>query len=176
MTFPDWSGEVEGQIWDTLLLADKVVPGVPTLEAKSPDPRDKQKGRGAKKAKTGHDGDPLVEFRAKTTLTTAEEATDFFENILPLLRKANKNGSAGPVTIGHPLAQFWNVASVTIGEIDTPSPDSATGWVVSWEMTEWVAEAKVAKAPKEEPEGTGGDYVSNPPPTLAERALKNAFG
>lgn len=173
MSIPDWSDSFEGEEWEVLVLADKFVPGVVLVDANVPDPRDKTKGRGAKRAKTADDGDHLVELVAKVTLTTVEEARDFFDNIAPLLRKANKDGSRDPLKISHPMAYFWNISAVTIGKISTPSPDSLNGWVITFEMTEWVPEAKVAKPAKPEPQGDSGD-ISNPPPTLAERALGNS--
>jgi hypothetical protein len=173
VSIPDWSDSFEGEEWEVLVLADKFIPGTVKVEADVPDPRDKTKGRGAKRAKTADDGDHLVEFKVTTTLTTKEEASDFFDNIAPLLRKANKDGSRDPLTIGHPLAYLWNVSAVTIGKISTPSPDSLNGWVISFEMTEWVPAAKVAKPAKPEPQSDSSG-VSNPPPTLAERALGNS--
>lgn len=176
MSVSDWSDENEGNDWDTLFLGDKVVPGVVSVRAKCPDPRDKKKGKGSKRATTGDDGEHNIEFDVTVTLSH-EEAKDFQKDILPLIRKANKNSARDPLFVGHPLAYFWGVSNVTIGEVDTPSPNSMDDWVISFQMTEWTPEAKEVKPPKDEPVGTNNPgFVSNPPPTLAEQALSNSFG
>lgn len=176
MSVSNWASQTEGSDWDTLFLGDKVVPGVVSVSARVPDPRDKKKGKGAKRASTGDDGEHLIEFDVTVTLAP-EEVPEFQRDIMPMLRNANAATSRRPLPVGHPQAYFWNVANVTIGEIGTPSPSSLGDWVISWGMSEWVpAPKKVKQAPQEPNKRTGSAAISNPPPTLAEQALSNSFG
>lgn len=128
----------EQESWDVVVLGGTVCPGVATVSAQAPSGLDHQKPKGQKKTFTVDNGDPPVRLKVKVELLP-DEFIQFRDNVLPILRPRSKRGGRDPLSIGHPMAEFFGVENVTVDDIDVAEPRSGGTCTVTLQCFEWTA-------------------------------------
>jgi hypothetical protein len=148
MTIPSWTTTAD---WDTVYIGGKALPGVAKLDVKLGSGLDVQKPKGAKKATIKDEGTPPTELTL--TLTFNPDALADVEAAVNTLRPKSVNGARSPQEIAHPLARLWGVNVVTIGPIDSPSPEAGGAMVITVDLVEWSPAPKKVKKPDKKPKG-----------------------
>jgi hypothetical protein len=172
MTVPSFSTATQ---WHKLKLDGVTIPGVAKVDADLDDMRDKQKAAGGNKTRTRNKGSKGVKLKVEIALADDQEASEFEQIAVPILRKRSNAAAPDPHIIVHPMAAFWGIDKVTVGKISSPSPNSKDGMKISFELDEWAPEPKEARQPTEKPKPEP-TTPTTPPPTLAELAQFNALG
>jgi hypothetical protein len=151
--------------YDRLKLGGEVMPGIAHVKVHLTTGLDLQKPRGAKKCRTRDSGDKPAKVSIRLELNPDEY--DALRPHVALLRPRGKNAPRDPVAIVHPKCAFWDINSVTIGDITDPDPPAGGNVVIEIDAFEWTPEAskvnKPAEKPKDEAEGWGVPLKSLPP-------------
>lgn len=164
----------EREAWDVVLLGGTVCPGVATVSGRAPSGLDFQKPKGQKKTFTVDNGDPPVELEIKLELQ-ADEFVQFREEVLPILRPRSKNGGRDPLSISHPIAEFFGVQNVTVDDIDVPSPRSGGTCTITLNCLEWTASPSTVKT-KGKVQNTGNPTGQERPFSPISLELPDAAG
>ena len=164
----------EREAWDVVVLGGSICPGVATVSARAPSGLDFQKPKGQKKTFTVDNGDPPVEIEIKVELQ-ADEFVQFRDKILPILRPRSKNGGRDPLSISHPIAEFFGVQNITVDDIDVPSPRSGGTCTITLNCLEWTASPAPVKT-KGKVQDTGSETGQERPFTPISIELPDAAG
>lgn len=133
---PYWMDEPE--IWDTITIAGKVLPGLCVVDGQRGRKLDKKNAKGADGATISDDGADPTDVDIKLVLATRQQWIDY-QRIVPLLDPATNKGKAKPVDVSHPALALHGINSIYIEKLSFPKPGSdrqtrevtikATGWL-----------------------------------------------
>lgn len=166
-----WVGDSD-LLWDTLIIAGEVWPGLPTVESEPSRAIDVQKKR-------GDDGANLVDQGyepAKVKITIRIWLKDQWQELQRLLATVHprkKGGVRTPVDILHPETQLKGVRQIYISKIGAAVPGRGAehgSLTLTLEALEWFPAPKPAKANTKKSK-TGGEI-----PPASEVLPPNATG
>lgn len=133
---PYWMDEPE--IWDTITIAGKVLPGLCVVDGQRGRKLDKKNPKGCDDATISDDGAEATDIDIKLVLATRQQWIDY-QRIVPLLDPAINKGKAKPVDVSHPALALHGVTQIYIEKLSFPKPGSdrqtrevtikAVGWL-----------------------------------------------
>lgn len=114
-----WSGE-NAALWDKILFADKVCPGVAVVKVKRGNKFDEKKSKGSHGGGREYTGADNAKVTITIRMLSNEEDEEFNLNILPILEPTIGKKKLDSVAIGHPVAAVRKVAAITVDDVDGP--------------------------------------------------------
>lgn len=152
MAVADWTRTED---WDALYLGGERMPGVARVEVKLPSGIDKQKPKGAKKARLRDIGAPPAEISVELELLPDEMAD--LEKVMPMLRPKAKDAPHDVLAVKHPNTLLAGVSLVMVTEVSFPQPKSGGSYVLKFGLIESVPKPATVKKPVAKPPEDGWD-------------------
>lgn len=141
--------------WNVLYLDSKRMPGIARVEADAPTGLDKQKSRGKKKARVVDRGRESAVLSIELEIEPSE--MPLLKVAMNTLRPRGKTAPQKELTIGHPMAAFYDIALVKIGKIGSPRIGPGGNFFLNFEAIEHVPQPAKVKKPKAST-GDEGDW------------------
>lgn len=153
---PDWTKD-DG--YDTLWLDGKPLPGVAEVSLKLNSGIDIQKPDGKVGARIVDKGEHPPQLHVKLTFPNVEEL-QLLMPFMPILRPRAKGAAKKPVSVMHPQAMIWGLDYVVIQDLEAPPPKSKTGYIIEFNLSQWVKDPPKVKKPANGPK-PGGSLPSD---------------
>lgn len=131
--------------WDRVVIGSWPLGRVVSLVPQISFNYDIGKSRGRDGATVRYTGKQPRTINLTINISDQEAFTHFTQEVVPALSARMDSSEVAPFTITHPQADLWGIKQVVIQSISPAQPDAASGWIITFQLLEYIPAPKRSK-------------------------------